>query len=117
MSAKPRTARRRASVEFSGAQTLRQAQAAWERLRAALAKGPDFDLKLTKVSEADLSFVQLVEAARAAAAAGGGRLRLAAPAQGRLLEVLEQGGFLGPADPDRTAFWTGRAVQPQGAKS
>ena len=117
MSSRPKTARRRAAVEFSGAQTLRQVQDAGGRLRAALAKGPDFDLRLSKVTDADLSFVQLVEAARAQAAAAGGRLALAAPARGRLLEVLELGGFLGPADPDRTAFWTGQGAQTEGAQT
>jgi hypothetical protein len=111
MSARPRTARRRAVVEFSGAQTLRQIQEARSRLQGALAKGSELDLKLTKVADADLSFVQLVEAARAAAAAAGGRLALTSPAQGRLLEVLELGGFLSSADPTRAAFWTCQGAQ------
>ena len=51
--------------------------------------------------------MQIVESARLWAARAGGRLSLSQPASGGLLSVLERGGFLDPAFPERTAFWTG----------
>ncbi|MCF3638628.1 hypothetical protein LXM94_01415 [Rhizobium sp. TRM95111] len=53
----------------------------------------------------DLSFVQLVEAARRHAGASGGALSLAAPASGRLLDVLRRGGFLDDLSADDARFW------------
>lgn len=54
-------------------------------------------------AEVDLTFVQLMEAARRAAAQAGGELTLSVAAEGRLLETLQRGGFL--ADPERRQFW------------
>lgn len=78
-----------------------------DALRTAVEANPSVVLELDDGADADLSFVQLVESARVAAAQAGGRMALARPAAGAVLSVLERGGFLDPAFPERTAFWTG----------
>lgn len=62
-------------------------------------------LDVSALSEVDLTFVQLIEAARRAAADRGRTIRLRAPAQGALLQVLQRGGFLDPEDQERSDFW------------
>jgi hypothetical protein len=81
-------------------------------LRVAVEANPSIVLELDDAGEADLSFIQLVESARVAAAGAGGRLQLARPADGAVRTVLERGGFLDPAFPERTAFWTGTETCP-----
>lgn len=67
-------------------------------------------LDLSGVTSADLSFVQLIESARASCARQGAAARLAGPADGALRDVLERGGFLDPADGERVQFWTHAGV-------
>ena len=55
-------------------------------------------------TRADVASVQFIVAARHQAELKSKTLRLAAPAQGVLLEVLENAGFLHGDSPDR-AFW------------
>lgn len=93
-------------LEISGALTVRRAQELSDIIRARLNTSPSLVLALPDAADADLSFVQLVESARRSAARAGGRVRLSAPASGGLLSVLERGGLLDPAFPERAAFWT-----------
>lgn len=95
------------TLEISGPLTVRRAQELGELIRTSLAAPSSLTLDLSQAEDADLSFVQIVESARLSASRAGGHLRLNAPATGRLLSVLERGGFLDPAFPERTAFWTG----------
>lgn len=60
---------------------------------------------LDDVTEVDLTFAQLLEAARRTAIARGQMIRLEKPAEGSLLEVLQRGGFLNPEDADHVNFW------------
>lgn len=60
---------------------------------------------LSDVAETDLTFVQLIEAARRKAAETGCDFKLRHPAQGAVLEVLERGGFLEDTASDRAKFW------------
>ena len=98
-------------VTFSGALTVRWIQDAWTWLTAALAQ----DCRVVVIdaadaAEVDLSFVQLIEAARISAAQTGRELVLAAPAAGSLRSALERAGFLQP--PDRRAFWLQEELNP-----
>jgi anti-anti-sigma regulatory factor len=95
------------TLEISGSLTVRRAQELGEIIRGALTGAPSLTLDLSKATDADLSFVQIVESARLSAARAGARLSLSGPASGGLLSVLDRGGLLGPACPERTAFWTG----------
>lgn len=60
-------------------------------------------LDLSDLADVDLTFVQLIEAARRTAAADGKAIALAAPAMGVLLDTLERGGFL--RSKQDNAFW------------
>jgi hypothetical protein len=94
-----------AALEFSGSATIRQAAEAHARLVNALGGEGPLALDLAAVTSADLSFVQLVESARASFAAVGRELSLSAPADGALLDVLTRGGFLAGDDMARRQFW------------
>lgn len=63
------------------------------------------ELDVSQMGDADLSFLQLVVAARKMAAAEGKRVRLSAPATPPLVSMLERAGFLADADPDARQFW------------
>jgi hypothetical protein len=52
-----------------------------------------------------LAFVQLILAARRSAEARGVSLTLSDPAPKPILQVLERGGFIGPAPDHRRQFW------------
>ncbi|QRM53177.1 hypothetical protein [Sinorhizobium sp. BG8] len=56
-------------------------------------------------TQVDLSFVQLLEAARTYSQLRGKTLNLAKPASGSLLDVLRRGGFLDSISPDASKFW------------
>lgn len=98
------------AIAFSGPATIPHVREAWSRLSAAAAAGGDLLIDIAGVTAADLSFVQLVESARACCAEQGATVRLAQPADGALRDVLDRGGFLDPADPDRLQFWTHAGV-------
>lgn len=93
-------------IAFTGAATIPHVTDAWTRLSEAVATGVDLCVDLSGVTAADLSFVQLLESARASCAGRGAGLRLARPADGALRDVLERGGFLDGADAERLQFWT-----------
>ncbi|MEW9616540.1 STAS domain-containing protein [Shinella sp. S4-D37] len=62
-------------------------------------------LDIDEAAQVDLSFVQLVTAARKQAEAKAGRVLLARPASGDLYDVLKRGGFLDGMTPDAAHFW------------
>jgi anti-anti-sigma regulatory factor len=62
-------------------------------------------LDLGGIEETDVSFVQLLLAADAAARLDGKTVALSAPANNVVRAVLERGGFL--ADADSRRFWLG----------
>lgn len=76
-----------------------------EIIVSTITHNEDATIDVSSLSEVDLTFVQLIESARRAAADRGRTIRLRAPAQGALLQVLQRGGFLGPEDPERSDFW------------
>jgi hypothetical protein len=95
-----------------GVVTVRTVSGFWSELCGACDAGGDVTLDLSGVVDADLSFVQLVQAARAHVAGGAGAgagagttgaLRLAAPAQGAVAALLVRAGFA--ADPADIDFW------------
>jgi ABC-type transporter Mla MlaB component len=92
-------------VTLTGELTVRTIANVRDKLAEALRRNDTVQLKFRKTGEVDLTFVQLVEAARRAAAEGGKQLSLATPAKGPLREILERGGFVGAHSAERTAFW------------
>ena len=88
--------------------TIRQAPALKQMILEALQQHPSLSLRLPKAANVDLSFVQLVEAARIYAARNGGTLSLAAPADDDLLGLVQAAGL----GPEAQAFWRCEATQP-----
>jgi anti-anti-sigma regulatory factor len=62
-------------------------------------------IDIDDVTDADLTFVQLIEAARRSMAERGRSIRLLHAADGAVAQVLRRGGFLDPADAERADFW------------
>jgi hypothetical protein len=92
-----------ATIEFVGDQTIRTVSEAHRRLAEAIAASGAVEASVEAETSVDLSFVQLIEAARRTAREAGASFRLAGPAAGALRKTLERGGFLA-ASPDRE-FW------------
>jgi anti-anti-sigma regulatory factor len=87
--------------------TIRQAEDIRDRLLAALHDRQDIIIDCSATTEVDLTFIQLVLAARKSAAAAGKHLSLVPPGNGLLTEVLQQAGLVGAPDmlPADKSFW------------
>lgn len=85
--------------------TVRSAGDVKDLILLSLSGHPSTELDIADGATVDLSFVQLVEAARLHADRSGKHLSLAKAADGALLGVLDRGGFLdGMSAPDQQ-FW------------
>lgn len=82
------------TVSFDGEQTIRTITEAAHRLRGALAQGGPVEVECSGIVEVDLSFVQLLLAARKTARRMGTSLTLTDPGQGALQACLRAGGLL-----------------------
>lgn len=91
------------TIELAGELTIRGIAEVHSRLLETLAAEPCLSAKIDPEASVDLTFIQLMESARRAAAEAGGELTLADPAGGGLLETLQRGGFL--ADAENRQFW------------
>lgn len=91
------------SVELSAELNIRTISEAHAQLCEALKSEAPIVVTVPPDAVADLTFVQLMEAARRSCGEGGGQLSLSRPADGGLLETLRRGGFLEAADSRR--FW------------
>jgi ABC-type transporter Mla MlaB component len=95
-------------VALEGALTVRSAETVRATLRSALEQEGDVAIDCADASEADLSFVQLLIAARASAVHRGKTIALAAPLGAVLLNTLTRAGFRAVARPpigDSETFW------------
>jgi ABC-type transporter Mla MlaB component len=98
-------------VMLGGPLTVRTVALMHERLLAALRQYPAVTVDLSRADEIDLSFIQLMLAARKSAAAAGKRLSLSAPAEGALLDALVCAGLIASAEDQPVAgqaFWLNR---------
>jgi anti-anti-sigma regulatory factor len=98
-------------VSFAGSLTVSNIDVAHVELRTAVCQSSAVLIDLDGVTEADLTFIQLIEAARRRARETGGELMLRDPAAGAVLEVLRRGGFLDDEGSDRAQFWLQEATQ------
>ncbi len=98
-------------VSFAGSLTVSNIETAQAELGAAVRQSSSVLIDLGGVSEADLTFIQLIEAARRRVSETGGELTLRDPADGAVLEVLRRGGFLDDDGSDRAKFWLKEATQ------
>lgn len=62
-------------------------------------------IKLADDAQIDISFIQMIEAARIYAGVAGKRVVLAEPASGPLLDVLRRSGFLEDMSAEDAKFW------------
>jgi anti-anti-sigma regulatory factor len=98
-------------VLFTGSLTVSNIEAAHDELRTAVSQNSTVLIDLGGVTEADLTFIQLIEAARRRVSEAGGEMTLRDPAAGAVLEVLRRGGFLDDDGSDRAKFWLQEATQ------
>jgi len=92
-------------IQLGETVTIQNVEAMRERIVAAFEDHADVALDASAVAGADLSLLQLVEAARQHAVREGKTIRLTAPANPVLAGLLERAGFLAAASPDTSAFW------------
>jgi anti-anti-sigma regulatory factor len=89
------------AVLFNGVLTIKNAEEIHAKFLEVLGGSGDIVIDTADADEVDVSFVQLLLAARRSAREQGRALSLSAPAEGLLREVLVRGGFVA-AD---AAFW------------
>jgi arginine utilization protein RocB len=85
--------------------TVRAITGAHQEMLEFIKTKSSMTIELPEDCQVDLSFVQLVEAARVYAGTAGKHIALAKPAQGQLLDVLTRGGFLEGMSADDMKFW------------
>lgn len=92
---------------FAGAQTLRNVSESADLLKEfILGGGPRF-IDCSEIEDVDVSFIQLLLAARRSVAGQGRVLRLTSPAKGALLACLRNAGLLSeqPVGEASREFW------------
>jgi len=102
----PTTDKSGSNIDLQPPLTIRHAGVLREAILAALDANSEVVLNVPADTAVDLSFVQLLEAARIYAERNGRSISLAAPAEGSLLEVLQAAGFL--KTDKTTSFWLHR---------
>jgi ABC-type transporter Mla MlaB component len=92
---------------LDGALTVRNIAAVYAKVADALQHHAAVAIDCDTATEIDLSFVQLLIAARKTASNSGRSLALARPASGALRDALTRGGLLPAAEVagDDAAFW------------
>jgi hypothetical protein len=85
--------------------TIKNIVAVRELILDFISKNTTAVLDIDEEAQIDLSFVQLVTAARKQAETKAGRILLARPATGDLYDVLKRGGFLDDMTPEAAHFW------------
>lgn len=88
-------------MECSGALTIGRVEALRDSLLAALGQGGDLEIDCSAATEADVSFIQLLLAARASAVRRGTALRVRDGERGVVAGVFRSGGLRGD-----DGFWT-----------
>lgn len=71
----------------------------------ALAEEGTINIDIADVTDADLSFVQIICALRTAAADAGREVRLRTPAPAPVAALLDRAGFLAAPSPQDLEFW------------
>jgi ABC-type transporter Mla MlaB component len=93
---------------LNGALTVRNVVAVHSKILNALQNHAIVEIDCDAATEIDLSFIQLLLAARKSAASRGKSLSLARPASGGLRDALARGGLLPAVEGvpgDDAAFW------------
>ena len=92
-------------VETSGDLTIQSIESVQDALRDALRRYQSFTVKVDAEALVDISFIQLLEAARLSARQARQQINLSASNNASLADTLDRGGFLEGADPEFLQFW------------
>ncbi|SMC44608.1 STAS domain-containing protein [Rhizobium sp. RU36D] len=92
-------------VRFAGPLNVRSIHPVHAALKEGLETSQSLVVELSDATEADASFVQLMESARLYAEQRGKTLALSRPVGPALREVLTRAGFTDSLTPDRARFW------------
>ena len=92
-------------VRFTGPLNVRSIQPAHRALKEGLEASQSLVVELPETTDADASFVQLMESARIYAEQKGKTLKLLQPAGDFLRDVLTRAGFTDSLTPERARFW------------
>ncbi len=92
-------------LDAGSSATVRNAADLRQQCIDALAGEGDIEVNIADITEADLSFVQLLHALRAAGAEAGRQVRLRAPAPAPVAALLERAGFLAAPNAADLDFW------------
>jgi anti-anti-sigma regulatory factor len=92
-------------IEAPSSVTVRSAGEFAGQLLGAVQTGGDIDIDLASLVEVDLSFIQLVLAARSHVEQEGARFGFVQPANPPLAALLDRAGFLGDPQPADIDFW------------
>jgi ABC-type transporter Mla MlaB component len=92
-------------LRLSGELTVRTIADAQQKLLAVYAKHERVVVDTSAVNDADLTLVQLIDAARRSSIIDGKHLALSPPPSAALHDVLQRGGFLGAGE--GASFWKG----------
>lgn len=95
----------RTTVSINTALTIRTCQDYTCDIVSRISASEVVTLDIAACDDVDITGVQFIEAARRFAQRKDVDLRLAAPVEGRWLDVLQLGGFLEAATPADRAFW------------
>lgn len=98
------------SISLPEILNIRNASEVYSKIISRFRDSNNITLSLPENAEADLSFLQLIEAARRQAKAAGKTFTLSAPVGGSLLKVLERAGFMEAFDQEDKKFWLHKEV-------
>ncbi|MUZ72426.1 STAS domain-containing protein [Agrobacterium vitis] len=93
------------TIALPQALTIRTVQTTRDQLLTGLSAAQAVVIDIPADAEVDLSFIQLIEAARMSAQTNGQDLTLRSAAAGGVLSTLERSGFLTDMDPSARFFW------------
>ncbi|HZG28380.1 STAS domain-containing protein [Ensifer adhaerens] len=103
-----------AALSLNGPLTIKTISSARDILQAFIGekaeRGKTLSLDVDDAQECDLTLAQLIIAARKSVSARGAKMKLAKPAAGNLLAVIERAGLL-TGDKKQDGFWLeGKAI-------
>jgi len=94
-------------IKLGPNQTINACQESHQALLGAVRGGRDLVVDCSAVTDADLSLVQLLIAARRSARACGVSVRVASPTNPALVRVLTSAGIIAPDRSGADGFWSG----------
>ncbi|PDT31715.1 hypothetical protein CO660_02960 [Rhizobium sp. L9] len=98
------------SITLPDVLNIRHAAELHTKINGAFRSKDTILFRIPADAEADLSFIQLMEAARRQAKAAGKTVNLSSPASGSVLNVLERSGFIESFDHEDLKFWLHKEV-------